>query len=230
MMNMNIGRITLTVLVATGLLLVGGCGVRDDVVPRAFAQRMDTIRESLMRGGGGFAHHKEFEATDRLFDGIPDGAARQAAALAFGDMLLSVDLSSLSYRMRESTTSLYALYVCQCFRNMERCGVSTRTAVEFFFRGLAAYRDSCLTVSSDEAVADESPVETRARRECARILRQDYELRMRIFAQIWLPDLSRYLPPEYHDEFRRRLKAFEIPEARPMARQAVQVSEVGDAR
>lgn len=28
------------------------------------------------------------------------------------------------------------------------------------------------------------------------------------FEQVWLPNLSRYLPPEFHDEFHRRLKMF----------------------
>ena len=230
MMNMDIGRITLTALVASGLLLVGGCGVRDDVVPRAFAQRMDTIRESLMRGGGGFAHHKEFEATDRLFDGIPDGAARQAAALAFVDMLLSLGLEKIPYQSRSETVHLYRKYLCQGLELMNKGGVSPRIAMNRYFEGLTKYRAACFGISMAGQQEGERREDYMRRRECARWLRNDYKLALSIFARFWLPNLSRYLPPEYHDEFRRRLKAFEIPEARPMVRQSSQVSEAGDAR
>lgn len=227
---MEIDRMAAAAFVAFGILLCAGCGARDGEVPKAFAQRMDTIRASLMRGGSGFPHLQEFEATDRLFDEMPEGVSRRAAATAFGEMLLSLDFSALPYRMRESATSLYAQYVCQCFKGMVRCGLSTRTAIESFFRGLGLYRDSCLTVPIVESVDGETLDETRARLYCARILRQDYEVRMSIFEQIWLPNLSRYLPPEFHDEFRRRLRAFELPPSRPASPPTAQSSGAGGGR
>ena len=193
------------------LLLAAGYGRTN--VPPEFAARIDVIGASLMRGGRGFLHVRESAETDRLFDAIPEGAGRRAAALAFGDMLLSARIAQLPYLLRESATGVYALYVCQCFKCMRRCGVSTRAAIEFFFKGLSVYRNSCLTIPTEKVLAGETPKETRNRLYCARILGQDYEMRMSIFKQIWLPNLSRYFPPEYHDEFRRRLKAFELPEA-----------------
>ena len=213
---MNSGRMVFVVCFAWGLLLAAGCGGGNGraKVPPEFAARIDAIGASLMRGGRGFLHMKEFAETERLFDAIPEGEGRRAAARAFGDMLLSARIAQLPYLLRESATGVYApLYVCQCFNCMRRCGVSTRAAIEFFFKGLSVYRNSCLTIPTEKVLAGETPEETRNRLYCARILGQDYEMCMTIFKKIWLPDLSRYLPPEYHDEFRRRLKAFELPEA-----------------
>ena len=213
--------------VTASVLLLGGCeqGNRTVRAPAAVVQRVETIHAALTQRGTHFKHLAEFEATDRLFDGIADGEERKAAAEAFGRMVLSVDLQSLPLPFREDVTPKYALYVCQCFKIMRRCGIPIREAMEFFFQGLANYRDSC----EDPSLAmppkeEENPDDARFRLSAARILKEDYAARMSIFENVWLPNLSRYLPPELHDEFRQRLKAFSsspsLPEERLGARNA----------
>lgn len=202
--------------VTASILFLGGCGQEKRTVrpPAAIVQRVETIHTALTQRGSHFKHLAEFDATDRLFDEMTDGEERKAAAEAFGRMILSVDLQSLPLPFRESVTSKYALYVCQCFKIMRRCGIPTREAMEFFFRGLANYRASC----EDPSLAmppkeGERPDEARFRQSSARILKEDYVARMSIFEQVWLPNLSRYLPPEFHDEFHRRLKTFMLSPA-----------------
>ena len=213
--------------VTASVLLLGGCeqGNRTVRPPAAVVQRVEAIHAALTRQGSHFKHLAEFEATDRLFDGIADGKERKAAAEAFGRMILSVDLQSLPLPFRENVTSKYALYVCQCFKIMRRCGIPIREAMEFFFQGLANYRDSCEDPSLAMPPREGENIEdVRVRQASARILKEDYAARMSIFEHVWLPNLSRYLPPELHDEFRRRLKAFSSspsqPEERPGARNA----------
>ena len=227
---MEIDRMAAAAFVAFGILLCAGCGARDGEVPKAFAQRMDTIRESLMRGGSGFLHLREFEATDRLFDELPEGASRRAAATAFGEMLLSLDLERLSYPCRGGTVHLYRKYLCQGLELMNKCGIDPRIAMDRYFEGLLKYRAACLGVSMEGQQTGESREEFRRRRECARELKDDYKLTLSIFERFWLPNLSRYFPPEFHDEFRRRLKAFELPPSRPASPQAAQSSGAGDGR
>ena len=219
--------------VTAGFLLLGGCEQENRAVrpPAAVVQRVETIHAALTQQGSHYKHLAEFEATDRLFDGIEDSEERKAAAEAFGRMILSVDLQSLLLPFRETATSKYALYVCQCFKIMGRCGIPTREAMEFFFQGLANYRDSC----EDPSLAmppreGENPEDVRVRQSSARILKEDYAARMSIFEHVWLPNLSRYLPPELHDEFRQRLKAFSsspsLPEERPDARNATDENRI----
>lgn len=220
-------RLVLVLIVSS----LSGCGGwnGEDKIPQVVVVRIDDICKSLMRGGVGFRHVQETASTDRLFLNIQDMRARHDAALRFGDGLLSVDVKSLDYKRREMATGLYGEYVCQCFRLMRKCNVEPSRAMDFLFEGLGRYRASCLDIQTGR-LEGESHAESQWRRECARKLRDDYRLTLSIFERFWLPKLSRYLPPEYHDEFRRRLKAFEIPEARPMARQSSQVSEAGEAR
>jgi len=198
-------------VILTSLLLLGGCERANRTVrpPAIAVRRIETIHAALTQRGIQFKHLAEFEATDHLFDGISDGEARKAAAEAFGRMILSVDLQSLPLPFREVATSKYALYVCQCFKIMRRCGLPTRDAMEFFFHGLAKYRASCEDPSLAKPPQEgEDPDAARDRRTSARVLKEDYAARMSIFEQVWMPNLSRYLPDEFHDEFRRRLKAY----------------------
>ncbi len=193
------------------VLLFGGCEQENRTVrpPAAVVQRVETIHAALTQRGSHFKHLAEFEATDRLFDGIADSEERKAAAEAFGRMILSVDLQSLPLPFREIATSKYALYVCQCFKIMRRCGIPTREAMEFFFQGLATYRDSCEAPSlAMPPKGGENPDDARLRLSCAHILKEDYAAQMSVFEQVWLPNLSRHLPTEFHDEFRHRLKMF----------------------
>lgn len=209
-----------------------GCGVdkRTDTVPSATATRINEIHESLMRGGIGFRHVQETESTDRLFLDIQDENARRIAACRFGDSLLSLDLRSLDYRRRADSTCLYGEYICQCFRLMRKCDVEPSLAMDFLFEGLGRYKSACLDISTEECLAGESRAESRRRRECARTLRDSYRLTLSIFKRFWLPNLSRYLPPEFHDEFRRRLRAFELPPSRPASPPTAQSSGAGDGR
>ena len=193
------------------LLLAAGYGRTN--VPPEFAARIDVIGASLMRGGRGFLHVREFAETDRLFDAIPEGAGRRAAALAFGDMLLALDLGGLSYLFKEGTVPLYLQYLDQSLYLMNRGGIAPGAAMDCYFKGLSKFRAVCLGVPTDGQRAGESRREFLDRRTCAHKLKEDYKLALSIFRRFWLPDLSRYFPPEYHDEFRRRLKAFELPEA-----------------
>lgn len=203
--------------VTAGVLFLGGCEKENRTVrpPETVVRRVEAIHTALTRRGSHFKHLAEFAETDRLFDGIADREERKASAEAFGSALLSVDLQSLPLPFRENATSKYALYVCQCFKIMRRSDIPTREAMEFFFRGLAKYRDSCedpsLSVPPKEG---EAPDEAKSRLSSARILKEDYAARMSVFEHVWLPNLSRYLPPEFHDEFCRRLKAFMPPAAR----------------
>lgn len=215
------------VFAMASVLLFGGCEQENRTVrpPASVVQRVETIHAALTQRGSHFKHLAEFEATDRLFDGIADSEERKAAAEAFGRMILSVDLQSLPLPFREIATSKYVLYVCQCFKIMRRCGIPTREAMAFFFRGLANYRDSCEDLSLAKPPKEgKNPDDARLRLSAARILKEEYSARMSVFEHVWLPNLSRYLPPELHDEFRRRLKAFSTlpdqPEGRPSASKA----------
>ena len=86
------------------VLLFGGCEQENRTVrpPAAVVQRVETIHAALTQRGSHFKHLAEFEATDRLFDGIADSEERKAAAEAFGRMILSVDLQSLPLPFRRS--------------------------------------------------------------------------------------------------------------------------------
>lgn len=213
---MNSGRIGLVVCSACGLLLAAGCGEGDGraKVPPAFAARIDAIGASLRRGGRGFPHREGFAETDRLFDAIPEGEDRRAAALAFGDMLLALDLGGiLPYPSRESSVILWQTYLNQSLELMNKGGVAPGMAMDRYFKGFSKYRDACLGVPTDGQRMGESRRDFISRYSCAYILRDHYKLALSIFRRFWLPNLSRYFPPEYHDEFRRRLKAFELPEA-----------------
>ena len=212
---MNGGRIVLVVCVAWGLLLAAGCSEGDGgaKVPPEFAARIDVIGASLMRGGRGFPHLEGFAETDRLFDAIPEGAGRRAAALAFSDMLLALDLGGiLPYPSREFSVSLYRKYLYQALELMNKSGVAPGMVMDRYFEGFSKYRDACLGVPSDGQRAGESRRDFIGRYSCACNLRDDYKLALSIFRRFWLPDLSQCFPPEYHDEFRRRLKAFEQSE------------------
>ena len=210
---MNVGRIFGAVCIVCGLLLVAGCGGQKVDVPQEVVAHVDAICTSLMRGGAGFRHAQGAATTDRLFLDIPDAAVRRAAALHFGRRLLSVDLKSLAIHPRASVTGLFGDYICQCFRLMCKCGVEPSRAMDFFFKGFTRFRSSCLDVPAGPRREGESRREYRLRQYYARLFKEIYVYVLSIVQRFWLPNLSRYLPPEYHDEFRRRLKAFELPEA-----------------
>lgn len=196
--------------VACLLVPVIGCEKdrRDHLTPAAVESRIEAVHTSLMRGATGFCHVKEFETTDRLFDEISDKKMRRAAALAFSDMLLSIDLKGQPYQHRATATGLYRKYLYQSLELMNKAGVEPRDALERYFRGLSKYRDSCLDIPSEDRMPEESPEERRERRDCARKLKDDYRLALSIFERFWLPRLSQVFPPDLHDEFKRRLKDF----------------------
>lgn len=196
--------------VACGLVPIAGCEKAEQkpLIPTAVESRIEAVHASLMRGATGFCHVREFETTDRLFDGILDGKTRRAAALAFSDMLLSLDLKGQPYQLRETATSIYRKYLYQSLELMNKGGVEPRDALERYFKGLSKYRDSCLNISVEDQMPGESREDYRARRDCACKLRDDFKLTLSIFERFWLPHLSRVLPSELHDEFKQRLKAF----------------------
>ena len=193
------------------LLLAAGYGRTN--VPPEFAARIDVIGASLMHGGRGFPHREGFAETDRLFDAIPEGAGRRAAALAFSDMLLALDLGGiLPYPSRESSVILWQSYLNQSLELMNKGGVAPDMVMDRYFKGFSKYRDACLGVPVDGQRAGESRRDFISRYSCAYILRDHYKMALSIFRRFWLPNLSRYFPPELHDEFRRRLKVFERSE------------------
>lgn len=206
--------------VACLLVPVMGCekARQDHLTPAAVEIRIEAVRSSLMRGATGFCHVKEFATTDRLFDEIPDEKARRAAALAFSDMLLSIDLKGQPYQHRETATGLYRKYLYQSLELMNKAGVEPRDALERYFKGLSKYRDSCLDIPAEDRMPSESPEERRERHDCARKLKDDYRLALSIFERFWLPHLSRVLLPDLHDEFRRHLKGFSSPPSRQRKR------------
>ena len=123
-------------------------------------------------------------------------------------MLLSFDLKGLPYRQREGATRIYREYLYLAFDIMKKCGVEPRVALEYYFKGLTKYRNSCIDISDRDILPGEVFEDSRWRRDCARKLKDDYKLTLSIFERFWLPHLSRVLPPDLHEEFRQRLKAF----------------------
>lgn len=176
-------------------------------MPNDVATQNEILRECLLQGGVGFDHRKGQDAVRRCYLDIADVEARKNAALSLGDMLLSVNLMELPFRQREGATRVYREYLYLAFEIMKECGVEPRIALDRYFNGLSKYRDSCLDISGADILSGETFEDSRWRRDCARKLKDDYKLALSIFERFWLPRLSRVLPSDLHDEFRRRLRS-----------------------
>ena len=219
--NMNtMNRLMLLSLHILCFFLVVGCKPAEQEmrVPDDVVTQNDALRNCLLRGGEGFDHLKEQDAIRQRYIDIADADVRKSSALSLGATLLSIGLKRLPYRQREGATRVYREYLYLAFDIMKKCGVESRVALDYYFNGLSKYRDSCLDISDKDILPGETFEGARWRRDCARKLKDDYRLALSIFERFWLPNLSRYLPPELHDEFRRRLKAFSTLPAQPEGR------------
>ena len=206
----KMNRLMLLSLVIFCLFLVAGCkpAAREACVPEDVMTQNEVLHNCLMRGGVGFDHRKKQDVIRHCFIDIADADVRKMAAISFGVMLLSIDLKRLPYRQREGATRVYREYLYLAFDIMRKCGVEPRVALDYYFNGLSKYRDSCLDISDKDILPGEAFEDSRWRRDCARKLMDDYKLTLSIFERFWLPHLSRVLPSELHDEFRKRLNAF----------------------
>jgi len=185
---------------------VFGCGRSrsSDALPECIDSRIASIREGLIRGGVGFDFLGESQNTVNLFVGLSNSVWQTQGARSYSQMLLAVDLVGMPYRVREGATCQYCKSVLECFWILRKCNVDPMASIEFLFASLIKYKESCLSVPTVDNLPGETHADRRKRRECARILRADYEIQMAYIRRSWLPHLSPWLPVEYHAEFTRR--------------------------
>lgn len=215
-------------LTVSSLVLVaaGGCNrsidLNVDGIPQHVASHIDSIRVCLRRGGVGCDFLGEYENTIRLFCCLSNSTQQVNAAAAYAKMLRMIELKDLPYPLREGATLQYGRSVRQCFEIMRRCNVSPKESMDFLFDGLSKYKDSCYSVALDFKVPGETQKDARRRRECGLVLRDDCAMQLSYIKRSWIPNLSRCLPKEYHDEFVRRLDVLTVSkkEAVPCAESA----------
>ena len=203
-------------LIVTNLVLVvaGGCnrsmGLSADGIPKHVASHIDSIRVCLRRGGVGCDFLGEYENTIRLFCCLSNSTQQVNAATAYAKMLRMIELRDLPYPLREGATLQYGRCVRQCFEIMRRCNVSPKESMDFLFDGLSKYKDSCYSVALDLNVPGETQKDARRRRECGLVLRDDCAMQLSYIRRSWIPNLSRCLPKDCHDEFVRRLDVLTV--------------------
>lgn len=188
-----------------------GCGAEqsaDVVVSAKFKNEVQMIKDSLTIEGARYPYNEVVARMTDLIAGASNQVYRAQAACSYAEMLKEVDLVSLPYRRRETAVIMFGGHVFFAFRFMIKNGVEPKEAMTLFFDCLEKYRSACMSVSDSEKAANESRDDYMARRDCARVLKDDCKQRLSVIRRFWLPRLSDYLPVEHHDEFRKRFEAF----------------------
>ena len=201
-----------------GIIVIGMSGFvcvgcdrqqRDATVPSYIAEHVETIRRTLKYEGNRIDLNKTAESTMNMFCSISNKLQRIRAVKTYSDMLLAIDLKDLPCQTREWATSQYGSSVCHCFRIMRKCEVAPAESIDWFFTCLAKFKDLCQSISTVERLPGETMSESRLRHHYLRLYRSDYEYLISILRRFWIPQLSLYLPEEYHSEFVRRLNFLE---------------------
>lgn len=174
-------------------------------VPSYVEEHVMAIKRTLLCDVKGINLQVEAENTMNMFCSISNSAQRIRAIRVYSNMLRAIDLSNMPYHAREWATGQYGSSVCHCFRIMRKCGVGPEESMDWFFSCLAKFKCLCLSIPNAEKVPGESMSESRLRRHYLRLFRSDYEYLISILRRFWIPQLSLYLPEEYHAEFVRRL-------------------------
>ena len=207
-------------LVVAALLLIAGCRRHDDVAYDETLERFCEVRNDLNAGGFGVGSLNE---AGIIMNGwiscVSNASLRTKLSLELAKIILSVDLTNQPYRAagavvkrrfpRECITRDYPRYINAVCWIMKKNGCPPDFEMDFFLAALQKFRDSCFSVPiAFGTLSGESLELCSARTTAARHLYGEYDYVMSYIRRFVLPELSKYLPPELHDDFNRRIEPF----------------------
>ena len=194
-------------LVATFLLLCGGCGAEysaDEAASNRFSAEIQTIADSLVKGESKYPHQSVVARVNAIIDGMSNQVHRTEAARSYAKMLIDIDFDALPFKRRGAIAPLYGQHICFAFRTMVKNGVDSSEAISLFFDCLTRFHDAHASVSTSAKLVDESQSDYVERRECAQALRDAYLYTISLIRRFWIPHLEDYIPLQYHEEFKSR--------------------------
>ena len=150
---------------------------------------------------------------------MSNASLRAKLSHELSQIVLSVDLTNQPFRAvgaaakrsfpREWVTGDYPRYIAAVCWIMKKNGCPPELEMDFFFKALQKFRDACFSVPlAFWPLPGESRELCSARTTAARHLYGEYKNIMSYIRRFVLPELSKYLPPELHDEFKRRIEPF----------------------
>lgn len=216
------------------LAMCGGCRketATDDAALAKFAGEVQLIRDSLIKEKNNYRYYKVVDRVNEAMAAISNVTVRSSAARSYAEMLAEVDLTALPYRQRVTSAIMFGGHAYFAFQVMLKNGVNCKDAMELFFACLAKYQDACTSIPTAAREKDENMDSFILRKDCARVLMDDYQRRMSILKRFWLPHLSDYVPAEYHEEFKRRADPlFKYPAKQQSQLQKPVSADARDAR
>ena len=207
-------------VIVVSLLLMSGCRSRDDVAYDEALSRFREVRDDINAGGIGI---RPLNEAGSIMDGwiscVSNASLRAKLSHELSQIVLSVDLTNQPFRAvgaaakrsfpREWVTGDYPRYIAAVCWIMKKNGCPPELEMDFFFKALQKFRDACFSVPLAFWPLPGEDLELNiARTTAARNLYSDYDYVMSYIRRFVLPELSKHLPPELHDEFKRRIEPF----------------------
>lgn len=213
-----------TLLLSVMFLFACGCQQQEkempDVAVNVARAKFRHIKTSLNNGKTGVTNFF-YVATEiaGVISAVSNADRRAELALELSQMLLAVDLKNqpylsprtngVAFMQRERAAIVFYDYIFPVLGAMKDCGSSPNDRMEFFFNAILKYKDACFSVPVGwRRLPGESRETCSHRNNTAYTLWGDYQQRMSEIRRFMLPRLSVYLPPEFHDEFKRRIEPF----------------------
>ena len=214
------------------LVLTVGCGLafcgcwnhtQDDVVVESVRTRFAKIQESMSNGCVGMTNLFMIgREIDSWISCVSNASRRTELAMELSNIVLSVDLTNqpyvaffpngTRYFMRENATTSYSEIIDATCWVMKNNKCSSRLVMEFLLLALQKYKDASFSIPLDFwPLPDESREVCSARRNCAGGAYSFYSATMKRIRRSLLPNRHPIFyvpPPEFHDEFKRRIEPF----------------------
>ena len=207
-------------LLLFALLPLTGCRRHDEAACANVRERLREVCNNLNLGEPGIRPFREIGSRiDEWFSSVSNASLRAGLSLELSEMLLAVNLTNQPYRAvrqnatrsfpRLDVTASYPRYINVVCWIMKKNGCPPDFKMDFFFKALQKFRDACFSVPlAFDLLPGEDLELNSVRTTTARHLYSDYDYVMSYIRRFVLPELSKHLPPELHDEFKRRIEPF----------------------
>lgn len=212
---MELAKKICLLIVVTVAVCNNGCDLNQqnsNISSKRFADEIRMIRDSLTTEHSKYPHQQLVARLSGMLVSISNQTCRTEAVKQYATMLSEVELSSLPDCKKATSVRMYGEHVCFMFRILIENGVPPDDAMSMFFGCLEKYRSLCMVVPVFDKTTGESQSVYQTKVKCACALTDAYNYTISIIRQFWLPNLSDYLIPEYHDKFKCLIEPFLTPD------------------